>query len=129
MARGRDRGRVIGAGLIAVTSLVALGLLFWYMRSLMGHKPESGKRQVPVVVKIIRPPEPPPEPPPPPPEKVEQQIPKDTPEKPVEQAPESAQLGVDAQGSAGGDSFGLVGHAGGRDLVGSGSGPFVFYAS
>jgi protein TonB len=61
---------------------------------------------------------------------VEEQIPQDTPEdKPVEQAPESAQLGVDAEGTGGGDSFGLLGHAGGRDLVGSGNGPFVFYSS
>jgi protein TonB len=128
MASGTERRRVIGSGLIAVASLVVLGLLFWYVRSLLGNKPESGKRQVPVVVKIIRPPEPPPAPPPPPPERVEEQIPKDTPEKPVEQAPESGQLGLDAQGTAGGDSFGLVGNAGGRDLIGSGSGPFVFYA-
>jgi len=110
--------------------MVALGLLFLYVRSMLANKPQSEKRVVPVVVKIIRPPEPPPEPPPPPPpEKIEEQIPKDTPDKPIEQAPESAQLGVDAQGTAGGDSFGLVGNAGGRDLVGSGSGPFVYYAN
>jgi protein TonB len=98
---------------------------------MVAHKSQSEKRQVALAIKIIRPPEPPPEPPPPPPpEKVEEQIPQDKPEdKPVEQAPESAQLGVDADGTAGGDSFGLVGHAGGRDLVGSGNGPFVFYAS
>src|SRR5271165_2501134 len=127
-ARARQRG--ILSGVVAVASMVALGLLFLYVRSMLANKPQSEKRVVPVVVKIIRPPEPPPEPPPPPPpEKIEEQIPKDTPDKPIEQAPESAQLGVDAQGTAGGDSFGLVGNAGGRDLVGSGSGPFVYYAN
>jgi protein TonB len=117
--------------LIAIGALAVLAVLVWYVRSVVANKPQSGKRQVAIAIKIIRPPEPPPEPPPPPPpEKVEEQIPQDKPEdKPVEQAPESAQLGVDAEGAGGGDSFGLVGHAGGRDLIGSGNGPFVFYAS
>jgi len=129
MPTAPTRERAILSGVIGIASLLVLGLLFWYVRSLIANKPESDKRQVPMVVKIIRPPEPPPEPPPPPPEKIEEQIPQDTPEKPVEQAPESSQLGLDAQGTAGGDSFGLVGNAGGRDLVGSGNGPFVYYAS
>ena len=131
MTEGRtSKRRAIGA-LISLVVLLLLGSAVWYVHGLIASKPQSDKRQVPVVVKIIRPPEPPPEPPPPPPpEKVPEQIPQDTPEeKPVEQAPQSAQLGVDAEGTAGGDSFGLVGNAGGRDLVGSGNGPFVFYAS
>ena len=105
-------------------------LLTWYARSLLGAKPQQEKRQVAIAIKIIRPPEPPPEPPRRRHEKAPEQIPQETPEeKPVEQAPQSAQLGVDSEGTAGGDSFGLVGHAGGRDLIGSGTGPFVFYAS
>lgn len=116
--------------LVAVGALAILGVLVWYVHSLTLSKSASEKRQVAIALKIIRPPEPPPEPPPPPPpEKVEEPIPQETPpDKPVEQAPETAQLGLDAEGGAGGDSFGLVGHAGGRDLVGSGNGPFVFYA-
>ena len=116
---------------IAVAALLILACAVWYVRTLIGNKAPSEKRQVAIAIKIIRPPEPPPEPPPPPPpEKVQEQIPQDTPEeKPVEQAPQSAQLGVDAEGGAGGDNFGLVGHAGGHDLVGSGNGPFVYYAS
>jgi periplasmic protein TonB len=131
MPPARKTQRAILYAVIAVTALVVFGLLAWYLPSLIGKKAATEKRQVAVVLKIIRPPEPPPEPPPPPPpEKVEEQIPQETPEdKPVEQAPESAQLGVDSEGSAGGDSFGLVGHAGGHDLIGSGTGPFVFYAS
>jgi len=115
--------------LVALAVIAVSIPLVWYLRALVASKPASEKRQVPVVVKIIRPPEPPPEPPPPPPEKVPEPIPQETPEeKPVEQAPESAQLGLDAEGTAGGDSFGLIGHAGGRDILGSGTGPFVFYA-
>jgi len=128
MSAASKRG--MWTALAAFAGLIALALLGWYARSLLGAKPPQEKRQVAIAIKIIRPPEPPPEPPPPPPEKEPEQIPQETPEeKPVEQAPESAQLGVDAEGTAGGDSFGLVGHAGGQDLVGSGTGPFVFYAS
>jgi len=131
MAPGRNAKRSMLRAVIGLGAILVLGIMIWFVRSIVAHKPQSEKRQVAIAIKIIRPPEPPPEPPPPPPpEKVEEQIPQDKPEdKPVEQAPESAQLGVDAEGTAGGDSFGLVGHAGGRDLVGSGNGPFVFYAS
>jgi protein TonB len=130
MAAAPDRGRKLLRTSAAVLGLLLLVSLGWYVHGLIGEKSPQEKRSVPVVIKIIRPPEPPPEPPPPPPEKVQETVPQDTPEqKPVEQAPQSAQLGIDAEGGAGGDSFGLVGNAGGRDLVGSGSGPFVFYAS
>ena len=130
MPPARKSKRIVTA-IVAVVVLLFLSSGLSYVRTMIGNKPQSQKRQVPVVVKLIRPPEPPPEPPPPPPpEKHPEEVLQETPEdKPIEQAPESAQLGVDAEGSAGGDSFGLVGHAGGRDLVGSGSGPFVFYAS
>ncbi len=129
MPRARNPKRAAFYALGALGALIILGVFAWYLPSLIGAKAPSEKRQVPITIKIIRPPEPPPEPPPPPPEKPQEQIPQDTPEqKPVEQAPQSAQLGVDAEGTAGGDSFGLVGNAGGRDLVGSGSGPFVYYA-
>jgi periplasmic protein TonB len=131
MAMVRSPRHKVTYTIMLLAAALLLTLLVWGVRSLVANKPRSEKRQVPVVVKIIRPPQPPPEPPPPPPpEKVPEQIPQDRPEeKPVEQAPQSAQLGVDAAGTDGGDSFGLVGRAGGRDLVGSGNGPFVFYAS
>jgi len=121
--------RVLLHAVVAIASLSVLSLLAWYVQALVSNKPQSEKRQVAIAIKIIRPPEPPPEPPPPPPEKVQEQLPQDRPEeKPVEQAPQTAQLGLDAEGTAGADGFGLVGNAGGRDLVGSGNGPFVFYA-
>jgi periplasmic protein TonB len=131
MSPAGARRRKVVFGLIGVGVLVLCGFGAWYLWLLIGQKAPAEKRQVAIAIKIIRPPEPPPEPPPPPPpEKTPEEIPKDTPEeKPVEQAPQSAQLGVDAEGTAGGDSFGLAANPGGRDLVGSGNGPFVFYAS
>jgi hypothetical protein len=79
--------------------------------------------------------------PPPPPPKIEEQPPEPeveekeevaeeeiegpTPEEAdaaPEEAPPGEQLGVDADGSAGGDAFGLVGKKGGRALIGSNPG-------
>jgi protein TonB len=97
----------------------------------MGAKDEGPKRQTAQVIQMIRPPPPPPDQPPPPPpeEKVDEPLPQDTPEP--EQAPEAApeQLGLDADGAAGADGFGLAARRGGRDLVGSGTGAFVWYTT
>ena len=47
---------------------------------------------------------------------------------PSNEPPPSEQLGLDAEGSAGGDAFGLVGNKGGRDLLGTGGSAFSWYA-
>ncbi|HEY2684381.1 MAG TPA: TonB C-terminal domain-containing protein [Steroidobacteraceae bacterium] len=103
----------------------------WFVHSMMSANPKK-PRQV-QIVQIIRPPPPPPDqPPPPPPEKAEVPLPKDTPQpKPDEQQPPPDQpLGLDAQGSAGGDAFGLAARAGGSDLIGgNGSAPFAWYTN
>jgi len=114
------------AGTVVVL-VIAVGLsLFVY--HLIHNKPKSDSRQVAQVVKIIRPPpDTPPPPPPPPPEKLEQPI-----EQPQEQQPDQAPqeaLGIDADASAGGDSFGLAARPGGRDLVGTGTAPFKWYTN
>jgi protein TonB len=84
-------------------------------------------------VQLIRPPPPPPPPelPPPPPEKVDEPLPKDTPEpKPDDQAPPDEPMGLDAQGTAGEDAFGLAARRGGSDLVGgSGNAAFAWYTN
>jgi protein TonB len=85
---------------------------------------------VPQVVKIIRPPpDVPPPPPPPPEEKVEEPLPQDTPEpEPTDEAPPGAELGLDADGVAGGDAFGLAARRGGADIIGGGGGAaFAWY--
>lgn len=82
------------------------------------------KKQVQQIT-VITPPPPPPPPPqePPPPEEVEEiveeeDIPEEVPEDSAEPPPQD--LGLDAEGVAGGDNFGLVGRPGGRGLFGSG---------
>jgi protein TonB len=88
---------------------------------------DDGKPHKKVVqVQVFRPPPPPPPDVEPPPPEVEEEV--DIPEpEPVVEAPDvpdmppGEQLGLDAEGVAGGDSFGLVGRKGGRDLLAGGS--------
>jgi protein TonB len=47
---------------------------------------------------------------------------------PSNEPPPGEQLGLDTQGSAGGDAFGLLGRKGGRDLLASGGSAFGWYA-
>jgi protein TonB len=105
----------------------------WVVRTMMASKTNKPGRQV-QVVQIIRPPPPPPpdQPPPPPPEKADVPLPKDVPEPVPENQPAPADqpLGIDAEGAAGGDAFGLAARRGGSDLVGgTGSAPFAWYTN
>jgi protein TonB len=50
-------------------------------------------------------------------EEVKQEIKTPEPDKAKDDAPPSPDLGLDAEGAAGGDSFGLVGRPGGRDIT------------
>jgi protein TonB len=114
-----------------VFGLLLIVAFVWFVRTMMAGKVGKPTRQV-QVVQIIRPPPPPPpdQPPPPPPEKTEQELPKDQPEPAPDNTPAPADqpLGVDAEGSAGGDAFGLAARRGGSDLVGgTGSAPFAWY--
>jgi len=115
-----------------VLFLLLVGAVF-LARTILSHKVAGPKPPVAQIVHIIRPPPPPPDqpPPPPPPPKVEELIPKEAPEKtPDEQQPDvNQQLGLDAQGSAGGDDFGLAARHGGSDLIGGGNDPFGSYTS
>jgi protein TonB len=47
---------------------------------------------------------------------------------PSDEPPPGEQLGLDADGTAGGDGFGLVARKGGRDLLSSGGSAFNWYA-
>ena len=114
----------IGAVVLIVAGLV----VGWYVYHVMHNKKKTDSRQVAQVVKIIRPPpDTPPPPPPPPPEKAETPIEQPQDQQP-DQAPQEA-LGIDADASAGGDSFGLAARPGGRDLVGTGTAPFKWYTN
>src|SRR5450631_4139139 len=130
--RGKTRRLVnrIGGGLIAI--VLILGFVS-FVRSMLANKSSKPARQV-QMVKIIRPPHPPPDqpPPPPPPEKTDVPLPKDQPEPTPDNTPAPADqpLGLDAEGSAGGDAFGLAARRGGSDLVGgTGSAPFAWYTN
>jgi periplasmic protein TonB len=103
-----------------------------YMRGLLSGGAPPTKKVV-QEIHVIRPPPPPDTPPPPPPppeEKVDVSEPQDKPDPtPSNEPPPSEHLGLDAEGGAGGDEFGLVGNKGGRDLVGGGGGnAYTWYA-
>jgi protein TonB len=126
----RNVSRLAGA----VFAILAIVGFIWFVRTMMGA--QTGKKTRTVeVVQIIRPPPPPPEqpPPPPPPEKAPEPLPKDVPEPQPEQQPDQAPqqpLGIDAEGSAGGDAFGLAARAGGSDLIGgNGTAPYAWYTN
>jgi protein TonB len=113
----------------AIALLLVLGFV-WFVRTMISGKTTKAGRQV-QIVQVVRPPPPPPDqPPPPPPQKTQQELPKDVPEPTPDNtsAPADQPLGLDAEGAAGGDAFGLAARHGGSDLVGgSGSAPFAWY--
>ena len=118
------------AGLVIAILLIA-GFA-WFVQTMMAKKGSKQQRVVQTIQVIKPPPPPPPDQPPPPPEKTEEPLPKDTPE-PTPDQPDQAPdqpLGVDAEGSAGGDAFGLAARRGGSDLIGGGgTAPFAWYTN
>ncbi len=125
----RNVSRLAGV-LFAISAI--LGFV-WFVHTMMNAKTGKTTRQV-EIVQIIRPPPPPPDqPPPPPPEKSPEPLPKDVPEPTPEQQPDQAPqqpLGIDAEGTAGGDAFGLAARSGGSDLIGgTGTAPYAWYTN
>lgn len=114
-----------------IVALVVGGLI-WLILD-MQKEPGKQQRQTAQTIKLIRPPPPPPEPPPPPPppeEKIEEPLEQETPEEaPPDEAAPAEQLGLDAEGVAGADGFGLAARKGGRDLLGTGGAAFAWYTS
>jgi protein TonB len=118
----------IGVGLVLVVMLVV------YVFRDAFQKPVSTKKQVQQITVLQPPPPPPPPPPeqkPPEPEIKEEKI--EQPEEPepepeqAEEPPPGDNLGVDGEGGAGSDSFGLVGKKGGHGLIGGGGNAIVYY--
>ncbi|MDT8383292.1 MAG: energy transducer TonB [Gammaproteobacteria bacterium] len=123
---------IIGGLLV---TLVAVSLVMFVKNML--DKPVSTKKMVQQIT-LIQPPPPPPklENPPEPEIKEEVEVPEpeitpeDMPDPMADDAPMGEDLALDAEGVAGGDSFGLLGRKGGRDLIGSGGhDPFAWYAT
>jgi protein TonB len=119
------------AGTLVVASVA--GLLIWFVRDMLNHKPTGPTRAVEQKITMIGPTPPPEAPPPPPPpeEKIEQPVEQAEPEQAPDQADAAPaeQLGLDADGAAGADGFGLAARKGGRDLVGNGTAPFRWYTN
>ena len=116
-------GPALGAAVLL--TVFAIGVYFAF-GALKGSKaPEPPKVQE---ISLIQPPPPPPPPPkleePPPPEQVMEEPPPEpepiAEEAPADEAPPGDELGLDADGTAGSDGFGLRGKKGGRGLIGGG---------
>jgi protein TonB len=128
-ARGRPRklNRWVGRGALGLSLLVFVGMVAWGALSLVSES-KTAKKQV-VQVSLLRPPPPPPPPPPeqkPPEPEVRDEAKMSEPDPQPQQAdeapPPGEQLGLDADGSGNGDSFGLVGKKGGQDITTIGGG-------
>ena len=122
--------------IIGVVLSLLIALAVYFLRDLF-EKPQQTKKQIQQVT-IIQPPPPPPPPPPeqkpPEPEVKEEKLeepepePEPEPEDQAEEPPPGEDLGVDAEGGAGSDGFGLVGKKGGAGLIGGGGGNAVIWA-
>jgi protein TonB len=115
-----------------LTLLIALGV--YYLQGLF-EKPLQAKKQIQQIT-VIQPPPPPPPPPeqkPPEPEPEPEKIPEPEPEEEPQPEPDESEqppgeeLGVDAEGGAGSDGFGLVGKKGGRGLLGGSGGSAILW--
>jgi len=120
----------VAVGLV-LALLIAVGV---YQLKDLFQKPVQTKKQVQQVT-VVQPPPPPPPPvqKPPEPEVKEEKIeeaepePEPEPEQQAEEPPPGEELGVDAEGGAGTDAFGLVGKKGGRGLLGGGGGNAIIW--
>ncbi|HQT25131.1 MAG TPA: TonB C-terminal domain-containing protein [Burkholderiales bacterium] len=111
---------------------VVVGIVFMIRGFLKDD--EKPQRRVIQQISLVKPPPPPPPlkpPPPPPPQpKEEVKMNQPPPEQPHQAAPPPGNLGVDAKGTGSGDSFGLQGRPGGRDITIGGDGSmFAAYVS
>jgi protein TonB len=121
--------------LVAVVVLAVVALLGFGLKELLGDSGPAKKRTV-HNISLLKPPPPPPPPKPqekpPEPEMKKEEVKLDQPKPDApnqDNAPEGKALGVDAEGGAGSDGFGLVGNKGGRDLLAGGKGAFAFYTN
>lgn len=122
-------------GLLGVAFVVAVGIgATLLIRNFMQGNKHAPERKIQQIT-LLKPPPPPPPPPKiekPPQPKVKQEV--DIPEpKPMDKIPKpdlppAGDLGLDAEGSAGSDAFGLIGRKGGRGLLSGAGDPKIIYA-
>lgn len=132
------RGRYLWlkrAPALVLAALVLLMLLAAYVWRDSFRKPPQTKKpaQQITMVQPLPPPPPEPESKPPEPEVPEQQLEEPPPAAEPEpspqpdDAPPADTLGLDAEGAAGGDAFGLAARKGGRGLLGGGQGNAIIW--
>jgi len=129
----RKSGRILMVAVLVLTPTLIGAGAFALVRSFL-NSPAGQPKKIVQEIKIIRPPPPPPDlpppPPPPPDEKVDIPDPEQQPDPtPSNEPPPGEQLGLDAEGGAGGDAFGLLGRKGGRDLLASGGAALNWYGT
>jgi len=122
--RRASRRKLLSTLAVAAASVTVFGIVAAML--LNQSVPDQHKRIPQITVLRLPPPPPKPEEKPPEPPKVKEEVHIDTP-RPVEQPqpadqPPQGPLGVDAQGTGPGDSFGLAGRPGGRDITTIGGG-------
>lgn len=131
-----ESGNKWGKILFILAVVIISGLIIWFVGGMLSEPIEPPKKTV-QEIKVIRPPPPPPEveeePPPEPEVEEEVDIPEPEPEAlpdVPDMEPPPGDLGLDADGVAGGDAFGLAARKGGRSLLSSGSGSrFAWYGN
>ena len=117
--------------LIGVVALMLLGGLVLGLRAFLAHPADKGTG-IHQIALVNQPPPPPPKPPekPPEPPKIKEEVKIDQPKapptpddpKPADKPASDKPLGLDADGAAGADGFGLAANKGGQDIAGAGSG-------
>lgn len=120
--------------LLGLLLAVLVGLAVYWLKDKF-QKPPQAKKLLQQITMIQPPPPPPPDQKTPEPEikeeKLEEAVPE--PEQEPEPAPEKADeapaetLGLDAEGSAGSDGFGLEGRKGGRSILGGSNGSMILW--
>ena len=125
---------------IGIGLLVAVGLVVAVIHNLMTNTGQHKKQGIANIALLKPPPPPPPKPEekPPEPQIKKEEVKMPEPDKPPDPQPAQAEpppgpdLGVDAAGAGAGDSFGLVGKPGGKDITtiggGGGGNRFTWYA-
>ena len=141
---GEARNRWLKRAGIVLGLLVAIALVIVVIRNLMTDTGPRKKQAVQQISLLKPPPPPPPKPEqkPPEPQVKKEEVKMPEPDKPPDPQPAQAEpppgpdLGVDAAGAGNGDSFGLVGKPGGKDITtigggggGTGRAEFAMYAN
>lgn len=137
---GGGRNRWLKRAGIIVGLLVTIALIVAVIRNLMTDAGPRKKQAVQQISLLKPPPPPPPKPEqkPPEPQVKKEEVKMPEPDKPPDPQPAQAEpppgpdLGLDAQGTGTGDSFGLTGKPGGKDITtiggGGGGNRFTWYA-